>query len=104
MGGCLSVRFPEGLFPIVKAGGDEVIFKMHIMNESRWEMEGVKIISAKSEGKGNMKVAFTDEIVGLARNGIIDKMMEDFVSELKSDISSKSYDVSPLCNPWLIQL
>ena len=44
MGGCLSVRFPSGFDPIVKVGGDEVIFKMLSMNESRWEMDGVKII------------------------------------------------------------
>ena len=34
MGGCLSVRFPEGMSPIVKVGGDEVIFKMHSENKA----------------------------------------------------------------------
>ena len=56
---------------------------MHSMNESRWEMEGVKVISAKSEGKGKMKVVFIDEIVGLAGNGIIDKTMKDFQRKRK---------------------
>ena len=51
---------------------------MHSEYKSRWEMDGVKIISAKSKGKGNTKVAFNDEIVGLAGNCISEKMMIDF--------------------------
>ena len=78
MSGCLSVRFLSGFDPIAKVGGDEVIFKMHSMNESAWKMDSVKVISAKSEGKGNMKSVFNDDIVGLTGNSVTEKMMKDF--------------------------
>ena len=78
MGDCLSVCFPEGLSAIVKIGGDKIITKMHSENKSYWEINNLKVISPKSEGKGNMKVVFVDEIVCLAGNCIPPQMMERF--------------------------
>ena len=83
MGSCLSVCFPEGMSPIVKIGGDEVIFKIHSENKSYWEIDDLKVISPKSEGKGNMKVVFVDEIVGVAGNCSPPQMMERFQSMRK---------------------
>ena len=36
MGGCLSVRFPEGELPVIKFGEDETIFKIYVINHSSW--------------------------------------------------------------------
>ena len=68
MGGQLSVCFLEGLCPILKIGGDEVILKMHSKNKSYWDIESLKVTAPNSEGKCNMKVLFVDEIVNLAGN------------------------------------
>ena len=78
MGGRLSVRFPQREKPIVKVGEDEVIFKMYQTNQSSWEMDGVKAIGKKTDGKGNMKVAFVDEVMGLAGNLIPEAMWVKF--------------------------
>ena len=83
MGGNLSVRFPEGFDSIVKAGGDEVIFKMYCTNESYCAMEKVKQIPHKNEGKGNMKAVMEDEIVGLGGNCIPKEKMEEFQRKQK---------------------
>ena len=90
MGGCLSVRFLEGTSLIVKEGGDEVIFKMHSENKAYWEIDKLKVISPKSEGKGNMKVVFVDEIVGLAGSGIPPQMMEKNRERAKRDVNLKT--------------
>ena len=89
MGGCLSVRFPEGMSSIVKVGGGEVMFKMRSKNKSYWEINNLKVISPKSEGKGNMKVVFVDEIVGLAGNCTPPQMMERFQSVRKREYKLK---------------
>ena len=95
MGGCLSVRFPEGMSPIVKIGADEIIFKMHSENKCHWEMNKLKVISPKSEGKGNMKVVFVDEIVGLAGNGIPPQMKERF-----QRLRKQGYEIK---NPMIVE-
>ena len=69
--------------PIVKIGGDEVIFKMHSENKSHWEIDKLKVIAPKSEGKGNMKAVMVDEIVGLAGNGIPPQKIEDFFFQFR---------------------
>ena len=42
VGGCLSVRFPEGELPVIKVGEDETIFNKYAMNHSSCELEKVK--------------------------------------------------------------
>ena len=66
--GCLSVRFPEGELTVIKVGKDETIFKMSVKNNSSWELEKLKQMSKKIEGKGNMKLAFVCKIIGLGGN------------------------------------
>ena len=79
MGGNLSVRYNqdywgatfkgEKLPPVgIKVGTDEVNFKMYAMSKKYWIINGVKKIAPKTEGKGNMKVAWVDEVFGLAYN------------------------------------
>ena len=48
-------------------------------------MDGVKVISAKSEGKGNTKVVFDDRIAGPAGNGISEKMIKVFIEKGNGD-------------------
>ena len=78
MGGRLSVRFPVGELLIVKVGADEVIFKMYQTSNFTWEIDRKKAIAPKTEGKGNMKVAFVDEAMGLRGNAIPTNVWDKF--------------------------
>ena len=78
MGGRLSVRFPQGERPILKAGQDETIFKAYDAVKSSWTLDDVKHIQKKSEGKGNMKSLFMDEATGSGGNNIPAEKMAAF--------------------------
>ena len=54
----------------MKVGGDEVIFKMYQFSNFTWEMDKKKAIAPKTEGKGNMKCVFVDEVMGVRGNAI----------------------------------
>ena len=92
MGGKLSVRYNatewaamysgESLPPIgIKVGTDEVNFKMYAMAKKYWTMDRKKKIAPKNEGKGNMKVAWVDEVMGLAYNHLPTALLDKFQSE-----------------------
>ena len=63
---------------------------MHSKNKAYWEIDKLKVISPKSEGKGNMKTVMVDEIVGLAGNGILQQKMEAFQRVRKQGYESKN--------------
>jgi hypothetical protein len=78
MGGRLSERKPAGALPIIKVGFDETVFKMYQMNRSAWEMDGVKLILRKTEGKGVMYAVFKDEVCGFAYNQLSQQQWDKF--------------------------
>ena len=78
MGGRLSVRFPDGGRVIIKVGEDKVIFKMYQMHHSAWEMDKIKSLGKKTDGKGNMKVVFQDEVSGQAYNNVSQEVRAAF--------------------------
>ena len=55
---------------MIKVGEDETIFKMYAMNHSSWDLDNVKQLSKKIDGKVNMKMAFVCKILGLGGNAI----------------------------------
>ena len=55
MVGCPSVRFLEGKLPVIKVSKDKTIFKMYAINHSSWEIDKVKQMSKKTDGKGNVQ-------------------------------------------------
>ena len=90
MGGKLSVRYNQvdwkRMFgedailppPGIKIGTDEVNFKMYAMAKKYWIIDGIKKIAPKNDGKGNMKVAWIDEIFGLAYNHLPTDLLTKF--------------------------
>ena len=78
MGGRLSERKPAGALPIIKVGFDETVFKMYQMNRSAWEMDGVKLILRKTDGKGVMYAVFKDEVCGFAYNQLSQQQWDKF--------------------------
>ena len=55
---------------MIKVGEDETIFKMYAMNHSSWELDNVKQLPKKIDGKVNMKMAFVCKILGIGGNAI----------------------------------
>jgi hypothetical protein len=78
VGGKLSTRMPEGVLPIIEVGFDETMFKMYQMNRSAWEMDQVRRILRKTDGKGVMFAVFKDEVCGLGYNLLTDEQWEQF--------------------------
>ena len=69
MGGCLSVRYTPSMGPIViKEGQDESNFKQNSLSSKTWRKDGRIRCESKSQGRGNMKVVWCDEIFGLGFN------------------------------------
>ena len=70
MGGNLSVRYDSTLMRpiIIKVGQDESNFKTNSHASKNWSKDGVRRIESKSEGRGNMKCVWCDEIFGLGYN------------------------------------
>ena len=66
----MYVLLPDIKAYIIKAGMDDIIFKIYDMNHYVWEVECVKYISNKGGGKGNTKVAFADEVKNIGGNNI----------------------------------
>ena len=64
-GGCLSVRMPEGVKPIIVFGQDECIFKQYIFTKKSWMgPEGQTAIIPKDEGQGLMMSSFVSRDYG----------------------------------------
>ena len=64
-GGCLSVRMPEGVKPIIVFGQDECIFKQYIFTKKSWKgPKGQTAMVPKDEGQGLMMSSFVSRDYG----------------------------------------
>ena len=96
-GGNLSVRCQANEKPIIKVGQDESIFKMYTLNRSRWTMSKKAPPRKKTEGKGNMKVVFLDEIYGFAYNTLSEDQWAQFQRERAPGFKFEK----PACVHWV---
>ena len=92
MGGRLSVRFrSEGdQRPLIKAGQDETIFKMYDLNKSSWFLDNVRRCERKTEGKGNMKSLFMDEMTGAGCNQVSEEKWAAFQAARKQGFTHEN--------------
>ena len=74
---------------MTKVGEDETIFKIHAMNHSSWELDKLKQLSKKIDGKGNMKLVFVCKILGLGGNAITKLQWEKFEAKRSNPYKHK---------------
>jgi hypothetical protein len=66
-GGNLSVRFPEGMRPLIIVGQDEMTTHQFLFAAKSWKgaQQGQSVILPKGEGEGTMVSAFITQELGL---------------------------------------